>query len=75
MVQCGVPAVKKIHPRGNPAIVRSIPAVLPQHSYPHPRETRRFCGIPAVPIPAHTSNGVLAWLSVWGMVQNCIRPS
>ena len=39
----------KIRPRGNPAIVRSIPAVLfPQHSYPHPR-------IPAVPIPVHTS--------------------
>ena len=26
----------KIHPRGNPAVVRSIPAVFPQHSYPHP---------------------------------------
>jgi len=38
----------KIRPRGNPAIVRSIPAVFPQHSYPHPR-------IPAVPIPVHTS--------------------
>jgi len=39
----------KIHPT---AIVRSVPAVFPQHSYPHPRETR---GIPAVPIPVHTS--------------------
>ena len=26
----------KIHPRGNPAVVRSIPAVFPQHSYTHP---------------------------------------
>ena len=40
----------KIHPRGNPAIVRSIPEVFPQHSYPHPRESRGFRGIPAVPI-------------------------
>ena len=45
----------KIHPRGNPAIVRSIPAVFPQHSYLHPRETRGFRGIPAIPIPVHTS--------------------
>ena len=48
--------LNKIHPRGNPAIVRSIPAVFPQHSYPHPRETRGFRGIPAVPIPVHTSD-------------------
>jgi len=48
--------LNKIHPRVNPAIVRSIPAVFPQHSYPHPRETHGFCGIPAVPIPVHTSN-------------------
>jgi len=47
--------LNKIHPRGNPAIARSIPAVFPQHSYPHPRETRGFRGIPAVPIPVHTS--------------------
>ena len=46
----------KIHPRGNPAIVRSIPAVFPQHSYPHPRETRGIRGFPAVPIPVHTSS-------------------
>ena len=45
----------KIHPRGNPAVVRSIPMVFPQHSYPHPRETRRFRRIPAVPVPMHTS--------------------
>ena len=47
--------LNKIRPRGNPAIVRSIPAVFPQHSYSHPRETRGFRGIPAVPIPVHTS--------------------
>ena len=47
--------LNKIHPRGNPAIVRSIPAVFPQYSYPLPRETRGFRGIPAVPIPVHTS--------------------
>ena len=29
----------KIHPCGNPAIVRSMPAVFPQQSYPHPWET------------------------------------
>jgi len=52
----------KIYPRGNPAIVRSIPAVLPQHSYPHPQETRRFRGIPAVPISVHTS---LQCISTW----------
>ena len=46
----------KIHPRGNAAIVRSIPPVFPQYSYPHPRETRGFRGIPAVPIPVHTSS-------------------
>jgi len=46
----------KIHPRGNSAIVRSIPAVFPQHSYPHPRETRGFREITAVPIPVHTSS-------------------
>ena len=45
----------KIHPRGNPAIVRSIPAVFPQQSYPHPRETRGFREIPAIPIPVHIS--------------------
>ena len=45
----------KIDPSGNPAIVRSIPAVFPQHRYPHPREIRGFRGIPAVPIPVHTS--------------------
>ena len=45
----------KIHPRGNPAIVTSIPAVFPQHSYPHPRKTRGFRGIPAIPIPVDTS--------------------
>ena len=45
----------KIHPRGNPAIVRSIPAEFPQHSYPHPRKTRGFRGISAVPIRVHTS--------------------
>ena len=55
MVQCGVPAVIKSIPR-NTAIVRSIPTVFPQHSYPHLRETRRFCGIPAVPIPMHISS-------------------
>ena len=48
----------KIHPRGNPAIVTSIPAIFPQHSYPHPRETRGLRGIPAVPIPVHTSSSV-----------------
>ena len=48
----------KTHPRGNPAIVRSIPAVFPQHSYPYPRETRVFRGIPAVPIPVHISKFV-----------------
>jgi len=47
--------LNKIHPRGNPAIIRSIPAVFPQYSYPHPRKTRGFRGIPAVPIPVHTS--------------------
>jgi len=52
----GVPAENKIHPRGNLAIARSIPAVFPQHSNPYPRETRGFRGIPAVPIPMHTSN-------------------
>ena len=53
--------LNKIHPNGgNPAIVRSIPAVFPQHSYPHPRETRGFRGIPAVPIPVHTSIARLA---------------
>ena len=52
--------LNKIHPRGNPTIVRSIPAVFPQHSYPHPRETRGFRGIPAVPIPVHTSIARLA---------------
>ena len=46
---------KKIHPRGNPAIARSIPAAFPQHSDPYPRQTRGFRGIPAVPIPVHTS--------------------
>ena len=46
----------KIHPRGNLAIVRSIPAIFPQHLYPHPRETRGFRGIPAVFIPVHTSS-------------------
>jgi len=46
----------KIHPRGNPAIVISIPAVFPQHLYPHPRETRGFRRITAVPIPVHTSS-------------------
>ena len=30
----------KIHPRGNSATVRSIPAVFPQHSYPNPRDSR-----------------------------------
>jgi len=44
-----------IHPRGNPAFVRSIPAVFLQHSYPYPRETCGFRGIPAAPIPMHTS--------------------
>ena len=48
----------KIHPRGNPEIVRSIPAVFPQHSHPHPRETRGFRVIPGVPIPVHTSSRV-----------------
>jgi len=42
----------KIHTRGNPAIVRSIPAVFPQHSYLHPG----LHGIPTVPIPVHTSS-------------------
>ena len=47
----------KIHPRGNPATVRFIPAVFQQQSlYLHPRETRGFRGIPAVPIPVHTSS-------------------
>ena len=32
-----------IHPCGNPAFVRSTPAVFLQHSYPYPRETRRLC--------------------------------
>ena len=45
----------KFHHRGNPAIVTSIPAVFPQHSYPHPWESRGFRGIPVVPIPVHTS--------------------
>ena len=47
MIQCSSRR-NKIHPRGNPAIVRSIPAVFPQHSYPHPRETR---GFPPSPSP------------------------
>jgi len=47
----------KIYPCGNPVIIRSIPMLFPQHSYPHPRETHGFCGIPAVPIPMHTSTG------------------
>jgi len=43
--------IRRIYPRGNPAIVRSIPAVFPQHSYPYPRETCGFRRIPAVPSP------------------------
>jgi len=57
----------KIHPCGNPTIVRSIPAVFLQHSYPHPRETCRFRGIPAVPILVHTSSltALFLGLSRW----------
>ena len=45
----------KTHPSGNPAIVRSIPAVFPQQSYPHtrnPQIPRDSCR----PIPVHTSS-------------------
>ena len=50
----------KFHHRGNPAIVRSTPAVFTQQSYPHPWEFRGFRGIPVVPIPVHTSSRHLA---------------
>ena len=56
MVQRGVPAVIKSIPAGVPHYCQIHPrAVFPQHSYPHPRETRGFRVIPAVPIPVHTS--------------------
>ena len=48
MVQCGVPAV-----------IKSVPAGIPQLSDPSPRYSgnihTRTRGIPAVPIPVHTS--------------------
>jgi len=60
---CGVPA-KNFHPRGNPVIARSIPAVFPQHSHPYPRKTRRFRGIPAVPITVHTTSCNITWFKL-----------
>ena len=58
MVQCGFPAV-----------IKSVPAIIPQLSDPprrysrnihthylHPRDSRGFRGISAVPIPVHISN-------------------
>jgi len=55
MVQCGVPAVINPSPRESRNCQIHPRAVFPQHSYPHPRETRGFRRIPAVPIPVHTS--------------------
>ena len=63
--------LNKIHPRGNPAIVRSIPTVFPQHSYPHPLETRGFRGIPAVPIrctPLVETLRIMGWDTLVYMV-------
>jgi len=62
MVQCGVPAV-----------IKSIPAGIPQLSHPSPRysrnihtHTRGFRGIPAIPVPVHISKLYLRGLLLRG---------
>ena len=51
----GITAHTRLHSRGNTATCGTIPAALPQHSSPLPRETRGYRGNPAIPITVQLS--------------------
>ena len=56
MVPCGVPAVIKSTPAGIPQVSDPSSPWYSRNIHNHPRETHRFRGISAVPIPVHTSS-------------------